>query len=87
MIEGQLFDAIDDSGYRALIKNGNIYMADSNGFPGELILVDPAEAEDLDDPTVLNLAKDRRDGIKQQRARPAPREVLASQGAGMSLEG
>jgi hypothetical protein len=54
-IDEQLLDAIDDSGYRALIKNGDIYLADPNGLPGELILVDPAEQEDLDDPTVLNL--------------------------------
>jgi hypothetical protein len=54
-IDEKLFDAIDDSGYRALIKNGDIYLADPNGLPGELILVDPAEADDLDDPTVLNL--------------------------------
>jgi hypothetical protein len=54
-IEGQLFDAIDDSGYRAVIKNGTIYLLDPNGLPGENILVDPAEPEDLADPTVLNL--------------------------------
>ena len=57
-IEDQLFDAIDDSGYRAVIKNGNIYLLDPNGLPGENILVDPAEPEDVDDPTVLNLDKD-----------------------------
>jgi hypothetical protein len=54
-IEDQLFDAIDDSGYRAVIKSGNIYLPDPNGLPGEIILVDPAEPEDLADPTVLNL--------------------------------
>jgi hypothetical protein len=54
-IEGQLFEAIDDSGLRAVIKNGMIYMLDGNGLPGENILVDPAEPEDLADPTVLNL--------------------------------
>jgi hypothetical protein len=54
-IEDQLFDAIDDSGYRAVIKNGNIYLPDPNGLPGEIILVDPAEPEDLADPGVLNL--------------------------------
>jgi hypothetical protein len=54
-IEDQLFDAIDDSGYRAVIKNGSIYLLDPNGLPGENILVDPAEQEDLADPTVLNL--------------------------------
>jgi hypothetical protein len=54
-IEDQLLDAMDNSGYRAVIKDGNIYLADPNGSPGEFILVDPAEPEDLDDPTVLNL--------------------------------
>ena len=57
-IEDQLFDAIDDSGYRAVIKNGNIYLPDPNGLPGENILVEPVEAEDLADPSVLNLDKD-----------------------------
>ena len=57
-IEDQLFDAIDDSGYRAVIKNGMIYLPDPNGLPGETILVDPAEPEDLADPEVLNLDKD-----------------------------
>ena len=57
-IEEQLFDAIDDSGYRAVIKNGNIYIFDPNGLPGELIVADPAEPEDLVDPTVLNLDED-----------------------------
>jgi hypothetical protein len=56
-IEDQLFDAIDDSGYRAVIKNGDIYLPDPNGSPGEIILVDPAEPEDVDDPRVLNLDK------------------------------
>jgi hypothetical protein len=55
--EAQLFDAIVDSPYRALIKNGNIYLPDPNGSPGELVLVDPAEPEDMDDPRVLNLDK------------------------------
>ena len=54
-VEDQLFDAIDDSGYRAVIKNGSIYLLDPNGLPGENVLVDPAEPEDLADPTVLNL--------------------------------
>ena len=54
-IEDQLFEAIDDAGLRAVIKNGNIYLPDPNGLPGEIILVDPADAEDLADPTVLNL--------------------------------
>ena len=57
-IEDQLFDAIVESRYRAVIKNGNIYLADPNGFLGEIILVKPAEPEDLDDPRVLNLDKD-----------------------------
>jgi hypothetical protein len=57
-IEEQLFDAIVDSGYRAVIKNGDIYLPDPNGSPGELILVDHAETEDLDDPSVLNLDRD-----------------------------
>ena len=56
-IEDQLFDAIVDSPYRAVIKNGDIYLPDPNGHPGELILVDPAEPEDVDDPGVLNLDK------------------------------
>ncbi len=54
-IEDRLFDAIDDSGHRAVIKNGTIYLLDPDGLPGETILVDPAEPEDLADPTVLNL--------------------------------
>jgi hypothetical protein len=54
-IEGRLFDAIADSGYRAVIKDGTIYLPDPNGLPGEIILVDPAGPEDLADPTVLNL--------------------------------
>ena len=57
-IEDQLFDAIVDTPYRAVIKNGDIYLADPNGFPGEIILVDPAGPEDLDDPTVMNLDKE-----------------------------
>ena len=31
------------------------YLLDPNGLPGENILVDPAEPEDLADPDVLNL--------------------------------
>jgi hypothetical protein len=54
-VEDRLFEAIDDSGYRAVIKNGNIYLPDPNGLPGETILVDPAEPEDLADPDVLDL--------------------------------
>ena len=57
-IEDQLFDAIVDSRYRAVIKNGNIYIPDPNGLPGEIILVDPAEPEDVDDPRVLNFDED-----------------------------
>ena len=33
-IEDQLFDAIVDSPYRAVIKNGDIYLPDPNGHPG-----------------------------------------------------
>ena len=54
-IEDQLYEAIVESPYRAVIKNGNIYIPDFNGSPGEVIVVDPAEQEDVDDPTVLNL--------------------------------
>jgi len=54
-IENQLYEAIVESPYRAVIKNGDIYLPDSNGSPGEVILVDPAQPEDLDDPEVLNL--------------------------------
>jgi hypothetical protein len=54
-IEGRLFDAIVDSGYRAVIKDGTIYLPDPNGPPGESILVDPVGPEDLADPTVLDL--------------------------------
>jgi hypothetical protein len=57
-IEAQLFEAIDDAGLRAVIKSGSIYLLDPNGLPGENILVDPVEAEDLADPEVLNLDKD-----------------------------
>jgi hypothetical protein len=56
-MEDLLFNAIDESGYRTVIKNGDIYLRDQNGLPGEIILVDPAEPEDLDDPSVLNLDK------------------------------
>ncbi len=54
-MEDQLYEAIVKSPYRAVIKNGNIYLTDPNGPPGEGILVDPAEPEDLNDPKVLNL--------------------------------
>ena len=55
-IEDQLFDAIVDSPYRAVIKN--IYIPDPNGIPGEIIVVDPAEPEDVDDPAILNIDED-----------------------------
>ncbi len=54
-IEDQLYEAIVESSYRAVIKNGNIYLTDPNGPPGEVTLVDPAEPEDVDDPEILNL--------------------------------
>jgi len=54
-IEDQLYEAIVESPYRAVIKNGDIYLVDPKGLPGEIILVDPAEPEDLNDPDVLNL--------------------------------
>jgi hypothetical protein len=57
-IEDRLYEAIIDTPYRAVIKHGDIYMADENGLPGEVILVDPADAEDLEDSTVLNLDQD-----------------------------
>jgi hypothetical protein len=53
--EDQLYEAVVESPYRAVIKDGNIYLPDPNGSPGETILVDPAEPEDVDDPDVLNL--------------------------------
>ena len=54
-MENQLYEAIVESSYRAVIKHGNIYLPDPNGSPGEIILVDPVEPEDVDDPDVLNL--------------------------------
>jgi hypothetical protein len=57
-IEDQLYEAIVESPYRAVIKNGDIYIPDFNGAPGEVIVVDPAEQEDLNDPRVLNLDED-----------------------------
>ena len=54
-VEDQLYEAIVESPYRAVIKNGNIYLTDPNGPPGEVILVDPVEPEDVDDPEILNL--------------------------------
>ena len=56
-MEDELYEAIVESPYRAVIKNGNIYLPDPNRPPGEGIIVDPAEPEDLDDPEVLNLDK------------------------------
>jgi hypothetical protein len=54
-VEVQLYEAIVESPYRAVIKNGNIYLTDPNCPPGEVILVDPVEPEDVNDPEVLNL--------------------------------
>ena len=51
------FEVDADVGLRAVIKDGNIYLPDFHGLPGEAILVDPAEPEDLADPEVLNLDK------------------------------
>ena len=51
----QLFEAINDSSYRAVIKGGNIYLLDPNGYPWEIVLVDTAEPEDRADPRVLKL--------------------------------
>ena len=53
-VEGRLFDAIDDSGLRAVVRNGPIDPPDPDGLPGENVLVDPVEPEDQADPTVLN---------------------------------
>jgi hypothetical protein len=53
----EIYNAIVDSGYRAVIKDGNIDLPDFHGLPGEAILVDPAEPEDLADPEVLDLDK------------------------------
>jgi hypothetical protein len=54
-IEDKVCNAIVDTPYRAVIKNGDIYLPDPNGLPGEIINVDPASQEDLDDPDILNL--------------------------------
>jgi hypothetical protein len=54
-IEDKLYNAIVDTPYRAVIKNGDVYLADPNELPGEVILVDPASQEDLEDPDILNL--------------------------------
>ena len=59
LIEEQLFDAIVDSGDRAAIKNRDIYLADPSGLPEEIILVDLAGPDDVHDPRVHNLDKDR----------------------------
>jgi hypothetical protein len=53
--EAQHFEAIAAAGLRAVIKGGSIDLLDPDGSPGDNILVDPVEAEDLADPTVLNL--------------------------------
>ena len=54
-IEDKLYNAIVDTPYRAVIKNRDVYLPDPNGLPGEVIVVDPASQEDLDDPDILNL--------------------------------
>jgi hypothetical protein len=54
-MEEKLYNAIIDTPYRAVIKHGEVYLADPNGLPGEVILVDPATQENLDDPDILNL--------------------------------
>jgi hypothetical protein len=74
-IEKQLFAAMNDSGYRAVIKNGDVYLTDPHGFPGEIILVDPAGPEDLDDPTVLNLDKNWDEGKGRAVSWFRPRSV------------
>jgi hypothetical protein len=56
-VENRLYEAIVESPYRAVIKNGIIYLPDPNGSPGEAILVDPAGEDEVDDPEVLNLDK------------------------------
>lgn len=56
-IEDWLCKAIVESGYRAVMKNGNIYLPDPNGAPGEVIFVVPAEAEDLDGSGILHCDK------------------------------
>jgi hypothetical protein len=61
-IEHKLYDAIVDISYRYVSKYCDCYMTDPNGLPGEVILVDPACQEDLDDPTVLNLDEDWEEG-------------------------
>jgi hypothetical protein len=54
-VEGQLYEAIVESPYRAVIKNRIIYLPDPNGSPGEAILVEPASPDEVDDREVLNL--------------------------------
>src|SRR4051794_24078480 len=66
-------NAIVDSGYRAVIKDGNIYLPDFHGLPGEAILVDPAEPEDLADPEVLNLDEGRSSPLGTWKAIPMAR--------------
>ena len=53
-VEGRLFEAIDDAGLRAVVRNGPIDPPDPDGLPGENVLVDPVEPEVQADPTVLN---------------------------------
>jgi len=40
-VDEDLYNAIVDSGYHTIIKNGNIYVPDYHGLPGEAVLVDP----------------------------------------------
>jgi len=54
-LEDQLYEAIVESPFRAVIKNGIISLPDPNGSPGEAILVDPAGQDEVDYPEVLNL--------------------------------
>jgi hypothetical protein len=54
-IEDKLYSAIVNTSYRAVIKHGDVYLTDPNGLPGEVILVDPASQDDLDDTDILNL--------------------------------
>jgi hypothetical protein len=61
-IEDKLYDAIVDSPYRAVIKNGDVYLTDPIGLPGEVILVDPATQEDLEDPISSTLTRSRKFG-------------------------
>jgi hypothetical protein len=53
-VEGRLFEAIDDAGLRAVVRNGPIDPPDPDDLPSANVLVDPVEPEDQTDPTVLN---------------------------------